>query len=97
MEVSLRSNNLPESVIVCGHAEETSCVTFYIWPLRLVVRTRGFHPCNSSSILLVAIKCFNAVVDGYFNFSCREKYWIWWCVPLTVFVFLKTFLSGSVG
>ena len=24
------------------------------WPLRLVVRTRGFHPRNSSPILLVA-------------------------------------------
>lgn len=85
MEVSLHSNNLLESVIVCGHAEETSCVTFYIlWPLRLVVRTRGFHPCNSSSILLVAkIECFNAVLNGYFYFSFHEKYRI---IP-TVFHF----------
>ena len=37
-----------------GDSTVSRGLVVHFWPLRLVVRTRGFHPRNSSSILLVA-------------------------------------------
>ena len=82
-------------------------MSLFIWTFRLMVRPIGFHPINVGSTPSRSdIECFNAVLNGYFYFSCREKYRIY--QPFSFFLkhFLWSvrrmakppdFLSGNYG